>query len=288
MRLAVNALIAAMVLALLASVLWHNQRERRLLSKYQATHEALALLHEKAIYHGTLSREAVSPTGFPLVVSPVWFRAEGLPLNAMVPGRQPWMDVAPPGDTKDHPPDPVIQTDHQAGFWYNPNRGIFRARALPSYTDADTLAIYNHLNGTSLESLPTEHREARRPQPHPMLTQLDLEYWGVEQDDPAVAADAQERAGRFGQPGADDAAADKRSTTPRELPTRVISSDPDDDPHADRRVQAGSRASSDAGNTARNNADSSAANAGGNDSGNSSEKEAGSERRGRFSAVPVD
>ena len=93
-----------------------------------------------------------------------WFDNR-LPTNIMVPGRQPWLDIAPAEDKSDHPPDPIISAAAQAGFWYNPNRGIFRARVLPQFTDEETLALYNQLNGTALRAFPRASEPY--PKPHP-------------------------------------------------------------------------------------------------------------------------
>jgi hypothetical protein len=71
-----------------------------------------------------------------------------------VPARQPWLDIAPPGDKSDHPSDPVITRGTQAGFWYNPNRGLFRARVAPQFNEEDTLELYNRLNNSNLRALP--------------------------------------------------------------------------------------------------------------------------------------
>ena len=87
-----------------------------------------------------LGQRDTRSTPFPARISPLWFDRD-VPFNSLVSGRQPWIDVAPPGDMTDNPPDPVIQKAEQAGFWYNPNRGIIRARVIPQFTEVDTLNL---------------------------------------------------------------------------------------------------------------------------------------------------
>ncbi len=162
MRLLIDSLIALMLVGILAGIVIYHQRETRQLHRYQQVHAALAQLHEQALYHGALGDVQATTTGFPTSVSPLWFQGD-LPLNTLVPGRHPWLDIAPPGDMNDHPPDPVCIRPDQAGFWYNPNRGIFRARVREQTAEALTLAEYNRINATYLKQLPLHYDADRRP-----------------------------------------------------------------------------------------------------------------------------
>jgi type II secretory pathway pseudopilin PulG len=162
MRLLIDTLIALMLVGILAGIVVYHQRESRQLQRYQQVHAALAQLHEKALYQGALGDEPTTQTGFPATVSPLWFHGD-LPLNVLVPGRHAWVDIAPPGDMSEHPPDPVCIKPQQAGFWYNPNRGIFRARVPEQHSESLTLAEYNRINTTYLKQLPLHYDSARRP-----------------------------------------------------------------------------------------------------------------------------
>lgn len=164
MRLLIDSLIALMLVGILAGILVYHQHEAQELKRYRQVHEALAHLHEQALYHGALGAVDTSPTGFPLTISPLWFEGH-VPLNVSVPGRQPWLDIAPVGDNNDHPPDPVCERADQAGFWYNPNRGIFRARVTPEISQTATLEKYNRVNGSFLKALPVAVDIARLPTP---------------------------------------------------------------------------------------------------------------------------
>jgi len=161
-RLLVNSLIALLMTSILATTLLVHRQEQQQAHQIQQVHEALTQMYDQALYHGALGDEEMGPSGMPITVSPVWFKG-GLPLNASIPGRFPWLDIAPPGDLSDQPPDPVINQPHQAGFWYNPNRGIFRARVTPQWSLDDTLLLYNQINMTSLTSLPQSADANRRP-----------------------------------------------------------------------------------------------------------------------------
>ncbi|MCX5661657.1 MAG: hypothetical protein NTW19_18420 [Planctomycetota bacterium] len=152
MRLLIDTLIALMLAGILAAVLWQYRKDGRQVHQVQAVHQSLARLQEQMLYRGALGEAATGPAGFPLEVSPLWF-PDGLPFNNLVPGRQPWLDVAPENDPGENPPDPILRRPGQAGFWYNPNRGVFRARVIPQFTLGATVELYNNVNGTSLSTL---------------------------------------------------------------------------------------------------------------------------------------
>ncbi len=164
-RLLVDSLIALLSVAVLVSVLLYHRERNRWAQEYKSVHNSLAQLYEQATYRGVLEVRDQPTPGFPRYVSPEWFVADGLPMNATVPGRNPWLDVAPPDDFSDHPPDPVISWEGQAGIWYNPNRGVFRARVMPQWSEAATLHLYNLLNDTELTHLEVSNTHVRQPKP---------------------------------------------------------------------------------------------------------------------------
>lgn len=152
-RLIVDSLIAMMLVAILAAVLWHYRSEQRLMKDYHFIHTVLDQLHDQTLYHKALGDVKLNAEGFPTQISPKWF-GDQLPVNIMVPLSHPWMDIAPPNDQNTNPPDAIITSSKQAGLWYNPNNGIFRARVAPQISDEATLKMYNRVNGTALAALP--------------------------------------------------------------------------------------------------------------------------------------
>ena len=162
MRLMIDTLIALLAVAVLSTVLVAQHRERREISEFDAAHRALASLHQQLVYQAALGEVTLTHTGFPQRLDPAWFGHE-LPVNPLAPPPDwPWADVAQPGDRNDHPPDPVLVEPGQAGFWYNPNRGIVRLRVPEQLSRARTLELYNALNNSALRRLPdTTERQQR-------------------------------------------------------------------------------------------------------------------------------
>jgi hypothetical protein len=161
MRRVIDMLIVLMLVAVLVGLVWHYRGEQKELEDYRAVHDAISRLYEQALSQGSLA-EPTTKAGFPLMIHERWFRGD-LPVNVAVDAGQPWLDIAPLGDMSDQPPDPVITTADQAGIWYNPNRGLFRARVMPQFTDEETLTLYNQLNNTALKLLPRDAKPERQP-----------------------------------------------------------------------------------------------------------------------------
>ena len=175
MRLIVDSLIALMLVGILATVVLHYRQEHREYEQIRFVHHSLARLQEQTVYYRAMAqvrdararhvRTLNNDSGFPEQILPTWFD-DKLPLNVLVSIRHPWIDLAPPGDHRDHPPDPVIEAPEQAGFWYNPQRGIFRARVPAQFSEDRTLRLYNRVNGTALLALPHDEDPDRQPRPH--------------------------------------------------------------------------------------------------------------------------
>jgi len=171
MRLLVDSLIALMLVGILGAALHVHYQHRRERSMVFAVQSALGELHEQARLHGAVANEDATSAGFPRRIDPRWF-AEELPVNVLIDRQHLWIDQAPAGDYSEHPPDPVLTDREQAGFWYNPNLGVFRARVAPRLSDTDALRIYNRVNNSRLESLPDPEERtllARRPIPLPVV-----------------------------------------------------------------------------------------------------------------------
>jgi hypothetical protein len=179
MRLLIDCLIVLMLIAVLALVFGERRRAQLRIDQLSQVYRALSRLQEQARYHGAIdvaSQVSAAPgqtpnpgaasvvDGMPVLVSPAWFGSD-LPHNTMVGGTQPWLDIAPLGDMAVDPPDPVIHRPDQAGFWYNPARGVFRARVAPQFSEQETLDLYNELNNRNLTRFPTSNDPARRPLP---------------------------------------------------------------------------------------------------------------------------
>lgn len=123
------------------------------------TELSLARFHSVLKVQATTRGVAVNGRGWPNTIEGHWFEDDP-PLNHLLSGDRPWVELAPAEDAdRDHPADPVaFDTDghRAASFWYNPYRGVVRARVAPQINEEATLTLYNRVNGVFLATLAPE------------------------------------------------------------------------------------------------------------------------------------
>lgn len=151
-----------MVLGVIGGVLYLNRQEEQADEETASVMHALAQLHEQTKHQTAIATAIAGRDIVVAEVMPGWF-PDGLPINVLAGPDQPWIDLAPPGDHGMHPPDPIVTGPTQAGFWYNPTTGVFRARVQPQISEAETLALYNRINASALDALEEAPDPAREP-----------------------------------------------------------------------------------------------------------------------------
>ncbi|MCW5757845.1 MAG: hypothetical protein KIT54_11470 [Phycisphaeraceae bacterium] len=123
------------------------------------TELSLSRFHSVLKVQATTSGVAVNGRGWPNTIEGNWF-GDDPPRNHLLTGDRAWVEIAPVEDAdRDHPVDPVAfdSLDFKpASFWYNPYRGVVRARVAPQINDQTTLALYNRVNGVFLTTLSPE------------------------------------------------------------------------------------------------------------------------------------
>ncbi|MCC6659627.1 MAG: hypothetical protein IT437_01950 [Phycisphaerales bacterium] len=91
--------------------------------------------------------------GWPQTIDPAWF-GESPPRNHLVSSVHPWLEVAAAEEADLQDPFVRMTIDSKkAGYWYNPNQGIVRARVPVGISDERALALYNRINGTALTTI---------------------------------------------------------------------------------------------------------------------------------------
>jgi len=178
MRLVIDAMIVVMLLALVGGVVWFVYQRRQDSARLNQTVRALEMLQDEVALQTALALPEAedAQSTYPAEIDAAWFGA-GKPINALAEPFHPWMGVAEQGDNSEHPADPVLDRSGQAMFWYNPTKGIVRARVPRQTTDERTLALYNRVNRTALAKLPAADSE-NEPAPaneHESLRQAEAE-----------------------------------------------------------------------------------------------------------------
>jgi hypothetical protein len=94
---------------------------------------------------------SINDQRFPSAISAEWF--DGVrPVNTLLGVDRPWVELASFEElARTHPLDVTVGGGDGAMFWYNPARGIVRARVPRTLTDAEAIRIYNEVNETTYE-----------------------------------------------------------------------------------------------------------------------------------------
>lgn len=159
LRRIVDVVALGLCLVVVALVVIQQTRSESVESVVVQTELSLAHFHEVLKVQATTSGVAVNGRGWPNTIEGHWFENDP-PRNHLLTGDRPWVELAPAEDAdRDHPADPVaFDTGGQkaASFWYNPYRGVVRARVAPQINEDETLALYNRVNGVFLPTLAPE------------------------------------------------------------------------------------------------------------------------------------
>lgn len=148
MRLVVDGLIALMLLAVLAAVLWHQRAQADRIGQVEATQRAIRTIESQALYHASLGQVDVTRRGYPFEIDPAWFTTR--PVNHVGGGTSEWLESADDKDAARHQPHRITTGPDRAAFWYNAYRGVVRARVARQSSEQATVELYNLINGTSL------------------------------------------------------------------------------------------------------------------------------------------
>lgn len=163
MRILINSMIVVMLVVIAATAVLHYRANRQARDELVTVRDGLQSFDDQLAFQSALWQAREDSVGdYPPQVMPGWFDA-GPPSNPLLKTGHPWIDIAPPDDFSENPPDPLAENTNQAGFWYNPNLGIVRARVPRQVTDEQTLELYNRVNRVHLAELPDDPDPDRVP-----------------------------------------------------------------------------------------------------------------------------
>lgn len=128
---------------------WRDQEDVQL--RMLATEAAVRTIQAHIAIEATLGGEQLNSDGFPSSIDPRWFEG-GTPLNRLAPEGAPWVELAARDELeRDHPKQMSFTGGRHAMFWYNPTRGIIRARVPEQASDFRMQETYSAANGISPE-----------------------------------------------------------------------------------------------------------------------------------------
>ncbi|MCK4658651.1 MAG: prepilin-type N-terminal cleavage/methylation domain-containing protein [Phycisphaerae bacterium] len=140
----VEVLIVVIILGILAAAIIPQFTEAA-----DDTRANTAAIIVKSIQRQLSVKKAQTGT-WPTTIDATWFEGNTLPRNPFYPDAATTFQVINSA-TALHPSN---KTNPAYGaFWYNRGNGLIRARVLPGVDNAETIATYNTVNGTSITVL---------------------------------------------------------------------------------------------------------------------------------------
>jgi hypothetical protein len=132
---------------------WSRQLDRRHEQGILDTIDALDRISREIRVRAAMGAVDVNGRGWPMTIDPDWFH-DHPPFNKLVSGPRPWLEIASAEES--HLDHPRVRTTIEAGtaaFWYNPGKGIVRARVGLMLSDDSALRLYNRVNKSKLDKL---------------------------------------------------------------------------------------------------------------------------------------
>ncbi len=155
MRFVLDTLVALMIVGLAVGAFMHFKSSRGTEQRVQRTRMELRRFDTQLSLKAQLGQVEVSTANYPMTIDPAWF-ADNLPSNPLLHRGHPLVEIATEQQQDlQHPVERTVSDRDRnlAQFWYNPYRGILRARVPDAGTDAKTLSLYNRVNDCRLPNL---------------------------------------------------------------------------------------------------------------------------------------
>jgi hypothetical protein len=151
MRWLTNAILGLIIVGMAVGLGWQHRRTWSQQARIETVRQALRAIQSEAIYHPAVGQVDAERTGFAKHVDPEWFNEP--PKNALVRAegvRCPWIDQPMGSYRSRFNPVYIVADEDRAAFWYNPSRGVVRARVPRQLSQQATVDLYNRVNGTAL------------------------------------------------------------------------------------------------------------------------------------------
>ena len=153
MRLFMDSMVALMLVAILAGVMWHNRVDAQHTQARDLARAEVRRFQQQIMLQSALAQVERTDRGYPQNVEPDWFQGK-LPTNPLLDASYPWLEIAAPDEADyQHPLQRVAGNNSIAKFWYNPHTGVVRARVPSGGSDKASLEMYNFVNDCTLPDL---------------------------------------------------------------------------------------------------------------------------------------
>ena len=144
--------MVVVIMGIVAAVAVSRVGDMATRAKIASTREAVRVIQ------ATVDEEQAATGQWPTVLTSVMFAGSRWPRNAFLPVQKVPIEVA--NGAAQHPGNMAASSVSDGAFWYNNSVGIVRARVSPRGSNAETLALYNWVNGTNVKVLTTSGEQS--------------------------------------------------------------------------------------------------------------------------------
>lgn len=141
----VELVIVVVIMGIVAATAVARFGELALRAKITSTREAVRAIQS------SVDGEQGTTGQWPSVITSVMFVGDRWPRNPLLPSQDWVFDTE--SSTAQHPSNMVALDKDDGAFWYNTRLGIVRARVPRMSSSAETVALYNLVNGTNASAL---------------------------------------------------------------------------------------------------------------------------------------
>jgi hypothetical protein len=153
MRLIIDTLVALTLVGVLGGIALHSHREKETERRIKLARRELQTIQSQVLLQSALEMVALTRHGYPATIDPAWFGGS-VPGNPLLKAGHEFVSVASEAEAgDDHPRDPMATSLEVAQFWYNPYKGVVRARVPDDVSEATALRLYNRVNDSHVTSL---------------------------------------------------------------------------------------------------------------------------------------
>ena len=150
MRTLLNILVVVMLAGILVGVVMIRSNKGIKQDQIRTARDEVRRFQRQITFQATIAEVELTAEGYPVTADPNSFHGN-LPQNLLIEAVHPWVEIAGRNERSFlHPLDIVVRDAAAAQFWYNPYKGIVRARVPADISDAIALEVYNQVNDSSL------------------------------------------------------------------------------------------------------------------------------------------
>ncbi len=159
MRTLLNILAAVILVGILVGVVMIHSTAGIKQDQIRTARDEVRRFQRQITFQATMADVELTVDGYPVTADPNWFHGN-LPQNPLIEAGHPWVEIAGRNERSLlHPLDVIVRDAAAAQFWYNPYKGIVRARVPADISDARALEFYNQVNDSSLRNLFSRTRQ---------------------------------------------------------------------------------------------------------------------------------